>query len=176
MRIPFRAVLFDWGGTLMSEEGPLDVPMGLWPEVRAIEGAKETLAALAPDFRIGIATNATVSRRPMIEHALERVQLLEYVSEVFCFTELGVRKDSADFWSHVLATLRLSASEVAMVGDSLEQDVIAPARHGIFSIWFDEGGRRSARPCGYPTVRALPEVVALLGATGSRAGTRPGPR
>jgi FMN phosphatase YigB (HAD superfamily) len=158
----FRAVLFDWGGTLMSEEGPLDVPMALWPEVRAIDGARETLAALAADHRIGIATNATVSSREMIERALERVHLREYVTDIFCFTELGVRKDTPEFWSHVLATMRLHASEAAMVGDTLEQDVIPPTREGIFSIWFDEGGRRSAVPCGFPTVTSLAEVAQAL--------------
>src|SRR6059058_3744380 len=56
-----RWVLFDWGGTLMSEEGPADIPMALWPEVRAIDGAKETLALLSPHFRVGVATNASVS-------------------------------------------------------------------------------------------------------------------
>ena len=29
-----RAVCFDWGGTLMSEAGPEDIPMCDWPEVR----------------------------------------------------------------------------------------------------------------------------------------------
>jgi len=172
----FRCVLFDWGGTLMSEEGPLDIPMALWPEVRAIEGAEATLAALAKDYRLGIATNATVSTRPMIERALERVGLLRHIQDIFCFTELGVRKDTPEFWSHVLATTRLAVSEVAMVGDTLEQDVIAPTRHGIFSIWFDEGGRRSAVPCGFPTVRRLEEVPPLLRASAPLAGTRPAPR
>ena len=172
----FRCVLFDWGGTLMSEDGPLDIPMALWPEVRVIEGARETLMSLASDHRIGIATNATVSSRAMIERALERGGLRKHVSDIFCFTELGVRKDTAEFWSHVLATTRLAVSEVAMVGDTLEQDVIAPTRHGIFSIWFDEGGRRSAVPCGFPTVRRLEEVPPLLRATAPPAGTRPAPR
>ena len=62
---PARWVLFDWGGTLMSEEGPLDLPMALWPEVAAIDGAHEVLATLSRRYRIGVATNASVSRRNM---------------------------------------------------------------------------------------------------------------
>ena len=166
-------VLFDWGGTLMSEEGPLDIPMAHWPEVRAIDGARETLAALAPNHRIAVATNAAISRRPMIERALERVDLREYVSGIFCFTEVGARKDSADFWSHVLATLKVRVSEIAMVGDTLEQDVIGPGRHGVYAIWFNEGGRQPAS--GYPTIHRLTELPALL-TRGSPAGTPPAPR
>ncbi|MEO7743381.1 MAG: hypothetical protein ABIR98_10620 [Usitatibacter sp.] len=37
--------LFDWGGTLMSEEGPLDLPMALWPEVRTSSGARSWSAS-----------------------------------------------------------------------------------------------------------------------------------
>ncbi|MGZ5081636.1 MAG: hypothetical protein ACXWHZ_19770 [Usitatibacter sp.] len=61
-----RWALFDWGGTLMSEAGPLDLPMALWPEVKAIQGAHETLATLKATHSIGIATNASVSKRHMI--------------------------------------------------------------------------------------------------------------
>jgi len=45
--VSFKCILFDWGGTLMSEVGPLDVTMARWPEVSAIEGAAETLAVPA---------------------------------------------------------------------------------------------------------------------------------
>ena len=100
-------VLFDWGGTLMAEEGgPLDIPMALWPEVSAIEGAHETLATLSRRYRIGLATNASVSSREMIEVALGRVGLRDYVNEVFCYTEIGARKSSV-----MLRFPRLSASK-----------------------------------------------------------------
>src|SRR3954462_7221629 len=80
-----RWVLFDWGGTLMSEDGPLDLPMTLWPEVRPIDGARDTLERVARMARIGIATNAPVSTRAQIETAPARAGLRELVSEIFCF-------------------------------------------------------------------------------------------
>ena len=158
----FKWVLFDWGGTLMSEDGPLDISMGLWPEVRALEGAAETLATLARTHRIGIATNATVSRRPMIERALERVLLLRHVSEIFCFTEIGYRKESAEFWAHVVETLGVKASEIAMVGDTLEPDVLGPQRCGVHAIWFNDGGRAQGDARGAPVVTRLRDVIPLL--------------
>lgn len=160
----FRFVLFDWGGTLMSEEGPLDIPMALWPEVRAIEGARETLAALVPGHRLGIATNATASNRAMIERALARVSLREYITDIFCYTEIGARKDSAAFWAHVLDSLGARPDEVAMVGDTLEQDVFGPRRQGVFTVWFNEGGKSDADARGLPTVTRLVDVLPILGA------------
>jgi FMN phosphatase YigB (HAD superfamily) len=156
-----RWALFDWGGTLMSEEGPLDLPMALWPEVAAIDGAHETLATLSRRYRIGVATNASVSRRNMIEVALGRVGLRDYVSEIFCYTEIGERKDSDEFWRAALERLGAEPDDVAMVGDSLDQDVLAPRRFGIYSVWFDPSGRGAA-PAGVPSVTRLADAVALL--------------
>lgn len=165
-----RWVLFDWGGTLMSEEGPLDMPMALWPEVRPIEGAAPMLEALAKRYRLGVATNASISTRGMIESALGRVGLREPFSEVFCYSDIGARKDEDAFWRAVLERLGVEASALAMVGDSLEQDVLAPRRFGIASLWFDPQGRDA--PAGIPSVQRLeqvPAAVAALFAAG-RAG------
>jgi FMN phosphatase YigB (HAD superfamily) len=157
-----RWVLFDWGGTLMSEDGPLDLPMALWPEVRAIDGARETLDRVARTARIGIATNASASTRGMIETALGRVGLRQLVSEIFCFTEMGVRKSDPAFWRRVLERLAIDPSRVAMVGDSLDEDVIPPRQAGIFSIWFDAAGRRPAGSFEHPVVQRLVDVVPIL--------------
>ena len=152
--------LFDWGGTLMSEEGPLDLPMALWPEVAAIEGAHETLATLSRRYRVGVATNASVSKRNMIEVALGRVGLRDYVSDVFCYTEIGARKDSDEFWRATLERIGGEPEDIAMVGDSLEGDVLAPRNFGIFSIWFNPAGATTA--AAVPTIARLPEAVPLI--------------
>ncbi len=73
---PIRAVCFDWGGTLMVDDGPAGVPMSLWSEVRAVPGARECLAALHGRIPLCVATNAAQSSRTMIEAALDRVDLL----------------------------------------------------------------------------------------------------
>ena len=157
----FRHVLFDWGGTLMAEDGPDGIPMAQWPEVKAVAGAKATLAVLAPKFRLGLATNAAASGRESIEQALERVSLRPYITDIFCFREIGARKDAPEFWAHVLRTLQAEPHEIAMIGDSLEQDVLPPRRHGIFSVWFNPQDR-PANVYEIPIVRSLPEVVPLL--------------
>jgi FMN phosphatase YigB (HAD superfamily) len=154
--------LFDWGNTLMSEDGPHDVSMGLWPEVRAIDGAQETLSQLAARHRLAIATNATVSRRDMIELALRRVCLLPYISEIFCLTDIGAGKDSPIFWNQVVADLGARRDELVMIGDSLEQDVFAPRRFGLDSIWFNENGRNRSDARGMPTVHRLTDLVSIL--------------
>lgn len=134
-RYPLRAVCLDWGGTLMYETcGPPDVPMALWPQVRV---------------PLAIATNASVSRRDMIERALARAGLARYFDggAIFCATDLGCRKDEPAFWQAVQRGLRVPLAQVAMVGDSLVQDVLAPRRWGVQAVWLRPAvGRIRADP------------------------------
>jgi putative hydrolase of the HAD superfamily len=160
--VAVRAVCFDWGGTLMSEIGPEHTPMGAWPAVTALPGAKECLASLHGAYPISIATNASVSRRSMIERALERVGLLGYISHVFCYTELGFRKDQIGFWRAVESALGMPLQEIAMLGDSLEQDVIAPASFGVRSVWFNDQGRYPSPATPVRTVTRLEEFAAMV--------------
>jgi HAD superfamily hydrolase (TIGR01509 family) len=155
-----RWVLFDWGGTLMSEEGPVDVPMALWPEVRALEGARETLAMLSPRYRLGVATNASVSPRNLIELALGRVGLRDLVDDVFCYTDIGARKDEDAFWRAVMERCGVEPSDVVMIGDSYDQDVLAPRSFGLHAILFAPAGAPFAG--AVPVIRELPEAVALV--------------
>ena len=169
---PSRWVLFDWGGTLMSEEGPLDIPMAIWPEVRAIDGAHQALATLAARYRIGVATNASISTRNMIEMALGRVGLRDWVADVFCYSDIGARKDEDAFWRAVLERTGVEAAALVMVGDSVEQDVIAPRSFGIASIWFNEGGRQPADSRAAVSIEALIAAPAAVASLFSRETAR----
>lgn len=162
----FRCVCLDWGGTLMSEDGPVDLPMARWPEVVAIDGAREMLAELSRDHRLAIATNATVSCREMIAAALDRVGLLPFIAEIFCFTELGVKKDSPAFWRAVSERLATPPDRIAMLGDSLEQDVLAPRRCGVYAVWFNPAGAALPAGVNVPMVRRLAEFPTLLRGAG----------
>ena len=157
---PLRAACFDWGGTLMSEAGPDNLPMGAWPEVRAVAGARDALALLHGHLPLCIATNASVSDPSQIERALARVGLAQFFSHVFCYTELGCRKDDPAFWRAVSERLGVPTTSLAMVGDSLEQDVRAPARFGVQSVWFSKSAPYGDRDV--PRVAQLPEFARLV--------------
>ncbi|MGK3997884.1 HAD family hydrolase [Sorangium sp. So ce1024] len=157
-----RAVCFDWGGTLMSERGPEDIPMGNWPEVEAIEGALECLEALAGRLPLAIATNASVSRRPMIELALSRVGFDGYFSHVFCFTELGFRKSQPRFWRAVERGLGVPLENVAMIGDSYEQDAVYPRQFGVQGVWFNHRSSVERGDVRVPVVDELPRFASWV--------------
>ena len=159
-----RFILFDWGDTLMSEAGPVDIPMADWPEVKCIDGAPEVLAQLSRTYSISIATNATVSKRNDVLRALERVRLKQFVRDVFCFTELGYKKNEPEFWDAVLAKLGARRDEVVMIGDSLEHDVLGPMRSGIRAIWLNWKQESYSGKASFETVGSLRELLAALNA------------
>jgi putative hydrolase of the HAD superfamily len=101
----------------MSEEGPPDLPMSQWPSVVVLDGARELLSALAPLYPLCIATNASVSRRSDIELALARGGLREFISHIFCYTEIGARKSTKEFWDTVTRILGCTTGEIGMLGD-----------------------------------------------------------
>ena len=157
-----RWILFDWGDTLMSEDGPVNLPMALWPEVRALDGAVETVTLLAARYQLAIATNASVSNREMVLRALERAGLAPHFSSLFCYRDLGVKKAEPGYWQAVVARLGVAPDEILMVGDHLGDDVLAPRAAGVGAIWFNWKGAPTPAGVEVRTIASLKELVPLL--------------
>ncbi len=162
IRPPVRAVCFDWGGTLMVDDGPEGVPMYQWDAVTVVPGARACLAALNGLVPLCIATNAGQSDRTMIERALERVDLLRYIDRIFCYTEIGCRKDQPEFWRAVADDLSIPPAEIVMVGDVFEHDVAAPRRAGVQAVLFNDGGRQPQPAPGAATVTDLMQLAEII--------------
>jgi len=163
LRGPIGAVCFDWGDTLMVDDGPTGVPMEGWPTVTAVPGAPECLAALRGRVPLCIATNAEQSDRSMIARALERVDLGRYIDRIFCFADIGFRKGHPQFWHAVGAELSLPPAEIVMIGDSLEHDVLAPALAGVQTVWFSPPNRHVEPAAGVVTVPDLERFADMIG-------------
>jgi len=53
-----RCLLLDWGDTVMRVFPECQGPMFAWPWVEAVDGVREALTKLRPDWTIVLATNA----------------------------------------------------------------------------------------------------------------------
>ncbi len=157
-----RFVVFDWGGTLMAEDGPVDVSMAYWPRVEAIEGAREVVEGLSRRYILAVATNATVSRKHEVARALARVDLGPFFSEIFCHTEMGSKKCEPAFWETVLTRLGARPDELIVIGDSLAQDVVGPRESGIRAIWFNRKDEPEPADGDVAVIRHLTELLTLL--------------
>ena len=164
-------MLFDWGNTLMVDDGQPG-SMATWPQVAAVAGAAEALAALHGRCRICVATNADDSGSEEVMAAMGRVGLARYIDRVFSSRDLGARKPEPAFYAAVHAALRadaaaraeptLRADEVVMVGDNFENDVAGALAAGLRAVWFDP--RNAARPQdGASPVPAITDLRSLAG-------------
>jgi HAD superfamily hydrolase (TIGR01509 family) len=155
-----RAVLFDWGDTLMKVFPGSVGAMADWPEVAVLPGVRRALTALRPLATLGVATNAKDSQAVDIRRALRRVRLSSLLPRLYCCRSLGHLKSSPEFWSAVLADLGVRPEQVVMVGDDPVADVEEPVRCGLKVVWLNAG---SPRELVGERVRTVHEMASLPG-------------
>jgi putative hydrolase of the HAD superfamily len=133
-----KVYLFDWGDTLMFDFPEVTGKMCDWDKVEAVDGAKETLEALAKNSQIYIATGAADSTELEIKQAFDRVGLSQFISGYFCKANLGLSKGSPEFIPSILDKITVPLANVAMVGDNFEKDIKPAITAGIQAIWFTQ--------------------------------------
>lgn len=160
-----RCLLLDWGDTVMRVLPEYEGPMFAWPRVEVVDGIRETLTELRPDWTIALATNAADSEEHEIWSALARVGLDELIDRVYCFRAVGHRKSAPAYFQHVLADLGVDPDDAVMVGDVFEADVVSANRCGIRAIWFHESATERTTGTFHRTIHdllELPEALELL--------------
>lgn len=159
-----RALLFDWGNTLMVDDGRQEGPMCRWPRVKSVPHARSALRALSRDYLIALATNADDSHEAEIRAALKRVHLDRLVERVYCSNDVGARKPSEAFFAHVIRSLSLPPRAIVMIGDSLQNDVRGALGCGLRALWYAPAGAGMAPPgvARFSDLLQLPELLARL--------------
>lgn len=133
-----RALLFDWGDTLMRVYPQYLGPMFSWPEVAAMPHALETLSIIHPAFMLCLATNAADSTESDIRLALARVKLDTYLSRIYCYRKIGYKKPHPEFFNVILEDLALTPSQVVMIGDDFNADVLGALQSGLYAVWLHD--------------------------------------
>ena len=131
-----RAIVFDGGDTLIKVKPAYQGPMALWPELEAVDGVKEMLAALAGRYRLVVGSNASDSDAGLIRKAMARLGLDSSFSAYYTPAELGgARKPQKAFFQALEHKLGLPGSELVMVGDSYEVDIFGAVLAGWRAVW-----------------------------------------
>lgn len=130
-------------------------------EMVPAEGAIETVRRLRElGIRVGILTNGPSAFQ---RRKLETSGIGVEVDAVAVSGELGVAKPDPAAFERALALLGATAAETAMVGDSLENDVLGALRAGLAAAVWMPGERAGQAPHGALVARSVAEVPALLG-------------
>jgi FMN phosphatase YigB (HAD superfamily) len=163
MQYPF--VMFDWGDTIMKEEPTLKTPMYQWPTVEAVDGVEEVLSTIHTQSMIVMATGSDQSDEADIRLALQRVNLDKYFDRIFCFKNTGLRKPSEGFYRYILDNLKATPSDVLMVGDNFESDILGANYVGISGIWLNQKNTEERRGEQYRTIHCLRDLLLFLNET-----------
>lgn len=129
-----------------------------------------TLQRLKNDgYRLALISNAMDDRNT--QALIDAAQLRDYFEVILSSARAGIRKPHADIFHIVLHQMQISAQETAMVGDTLNADILGAQNVGLYDIWITRradtpGNRRDAArispSAGISTLRELPELLRSL--------------
>jgi putative hydrolase of the HAD superfamily len=128
----------------------------------AEEDAIPTLTALRDaGYRLGLISNTSDDAH--VQHLVDENGFRPYFEFVITSAGFGIRKPDRRIFQAALDHFRVQPDAAAMVGDTLQADVLGANDMGLYSIWIT---RRAAgsNPAIIPqaTVTALHEIPTLL--------------
>lgn len=130
-----------------------------WNIVEAIPQARQTLATLCKDHQIYIATSASDSAMEDVKRAFQRVDLDQYINGYFCFANVGIEKNCAEFYLAVAKKLGVHERELTMIGDIPSKDIYPAMEAGLNTIWFNAAGEPAPGISIPQQIRCLSELV-----------------
>lgn len=131
-----RAVIFDWGNTLMRE-----IPIHLRPSARSqrvelVPGVTDALEEIYQRYVCCVASNARGPEATTLGVLLENSGLDRYFQRLFTSHDIGHEKASPEFYHEVVRELKMRPDECIMVGDDYASDITGAKSVGIRTIWF----------------------------------------
>jgi putative hydrolase of the HAD superfamily len=133
-----KALIFDWGDTVMRDFPEYEGPMAEWVNVECIPFIEDALKNLYTNYFICIASNAGYSDSVMMRKALERVGVDKYFHYFFTSKDLGYEKPEKRFFQKIADEINLFPFECVMIGNSYEKDIIGAKATGMKTILFNE--------------------------------------
>jgi HAD superfamily hydrolase (TIGR01549 family) len=121
-------------------------------------GALPVLRQLASQgLRLGMFSNAT--NDPLIQRLVDRFGFRPWLDPALSSAGTGIRKPDPTAFAPILEAWQLPAGLVAVVGDTLEQDIVCAKQAGMRSVWIRS--RDDARQEGEPAdgARSLDAIV-----------------
>ena len=141
-----KAIIFDWGDTLMRVFPQYEGPMAEWPQVELLHGADEALAELSERFVCCVASNADDSDAELMGRALERVGIRRHFRQLWTSKELKAGKPHQDFFRRIVQRLGLQPQECIMVGDDYRKDIMPAKSISMRTIWYTGTTRTDTAP------------------------------
>ncbi len=158
-----KALIFDWGDTIMRDFPEKSGPMYTWDKVEWIPDARETLEMIYRKYIMVIATNAGASDTNDMVKALERVGAEKYFSYFFSSKDLGYEKPDVRFFSTIAEQIGVQPENCMMIGNLYEKDIIGAKACRMKTILFDEKHANGYYPDADLVIHSFEELISVLG-------------
>ena len=135
-----RAVVFDFGHTIMDEMQYRDIPLRSRP-VRLMHGVGEMLPRVGVSK--GIWANTKRATESGVRHWLRRGNINQYFTWVVTSVDAGYRKPDRRFFDFALRRCGLEGQELLFVGNQLNTDIRGAQEYGIPNVWLSGPEYRS---------------------------------
>jgi HAD superfamily hydrolase (TIGR01509 family) len=146
------ALARDYGAHTLQEQGNSQLNLALKRATMLLRSsAVATILVLPADLPL-----LTVAD---VRALLEKRALAPYFQFVLTSAACGYRKPHPCLFKRALDAFRILPEEAAMIGDTLEADILGANRLGIFSIWIT---RRADTRAGIPPDSTPDAVIASL--------------
>ncbi len=106
-------------------------------------------------LRLGVISNAGDDAD--VQQLVDKAGIRTYLDFVLSSAVHGVRKPDTTIFKQALDNWGFRPAEVAMVGDTLEADILGANRAGIFSIWLTRRADTPANQANHKTI--MPDAV-----------------
>ena len=136
-----KALIFDWGDTIMRDFPEKKGPMFLWDHVEWIPVAEQALKQLYGRFIMVIATNAGQSDTLAMKKALDRVGALQYFNYFFSSKDLKFEKPDTRFFLSISKEIKIEPEHCAMIGNLYEKDIVGAKQCGMFTVLYNENNK-----------------------------------
>lgn len=101
-----------------------------------VEGAGELLRYLSEKYPVYCASNASRERQ---EHRIRKSGFDKFISGIFTSEDIGFQKPAKEFFfACTNALYPVKPSEIVMIGDSVNADIIGAKAFGLKAIWFNK--------------------------------------
>lgn len=157
-----KAVIFDWGDTLMKDFTQYKGPMFQWPYVETIPGVKEALSKVYKSYLCCVASNAGDSDGKLMELALSRVELDKFFTAFFTSKELNVEKPNKRFFQEILKRLNMKPHEVIMVGNDYNKDIKPAKTIGMSTILYSKSNDKEYKQFADYIISSMKELNSTI--------------
>lgn len=126
-----KGLLLDIGDTIVIEEEgkSLNEMSG-----DLVEGALPFLQEMSRRFKLIIVSNTVNSYAVDIDRLLQKLGLRQYFTHIITSLDVGIAKPEPGIFQEALRVAGLDPTEVMMIGDRVDTDILGANRMGICSV------------------------------------------